>query len=462
MPQRNGAGLAAPADLNLKPGIQIACWYAAARVAGALRPRWRRSPAGQPRAVETGISVIVPSRNGKPLLEAQLPGMARELESFTAEIIVVDNGSQDGTAEWLRAAWPQVRIELSQPPLSFARAVNRGIARARYSHICLLNNDMLLEPGFFGALVRAFERVPDLFCATAQIRFPEGVRREETGKAVMAQSRADDFPIRCDEPLPGEDLSYVLYGSGGCSLYDAARLRALGGVDQAYEPAYVEDLDLGYRAWQRGWPSVYVAGAVVEHRHRATTSRYYTHDQLDRILEVNYLKFLVRAVADGKLFRKLWRQATRRLRARVQPTLLRTAARIALGGGSPGVPEYSEELILALTSGAVAVFPGQLVSDRPRALIVSPYLAAPLSAGFDPVLVAFTKRLATPPPEILAASAEVVLVLEESAPAAFRAALHQTVRKWRPAVAHLEAAQMAQYAADCAPARAILVDPATT
>jgi GT2 family glycosyltransferase len=468
----------------LKPTIKVACWYAAARVAGALRPKRRSrngpqsgSPTCEPRPTETGISVIIPSRNGKPLLEAQLPGIARELEPFTAEIIVTDNGSDDGTAEWLRAAWPQVHIELSHPPLSFARAVNRGIGRARYSHVCLLNNDMLLEPGFFGALVGAFERVPDLFCATAQIRFPEGVRREETGKTVMAQSHPEDFPIRCDEPLPGEDLSYVLYGSGGCSLYDAPKLSALGGVDQAYEPAYVEDLDLGYRAWQRGWPSVYVADAVVEHRHRATTSRYYTHEQLDEVLEVNYLKFLVRAVASPKLFRKLWRQATGRLRTSVRPVLLRTAARMALGGGSPGVPEYSEELILALNSGAVAVFPGQVVSGRPRALIVSPYLEFPLSDGgtfqmynlmrrvatdFDPVLVIFTKRLATPPPEILAIAVEVVLVLEESAPAAFRAALHQTVRKWQPTVAHLEAAQMAQYAADCAPARAILVEPGTT
>ena len=58
--------------------------------------------------------------------------------------------------------------------------------------------------------------------------------------------------------------------------------RALGNVDEIYEPAYVEDLDLGYRAWQRGWPSVYVAGAVVEHRHRATTSRYYTEAAVGR------------------------------------------------------------------------------------------------------------------------------------------------------------------------------------
>ena len=164
----------------------------------------------------------------------------------------------------------------AREPLSFAAAVNRGIARARYSHICLLNNDMLLEPGFFAALVRAFDRVPGLFCATAQIRFPAGVRREETGKAVMAQAIPTISPSAATSPSPGEDLTWVLYGSGGCSLYDAAMLRALGGMDEAYAPAYVEDLDVGYRAWQRGWPTVFVAGAVVEHRHRATTSRYYT------------------------------------------------------------------------------------------------------------------------------------------------------------------------------------------
>ena len=82
-----------------------------------------------------------------------------------------------------------MRVEVSAAALSFARAVNRGIRLARYSHVCLLNNDMILEPGFFAPLVRAFDRVPDLFCATAQIRFPAGVRREETGKAVMAQDR---------------------------------------------------------------------------------------------------------------------------------------------------------------------------------------------------------------------------------------------------------------------------------
>jgi GT2 family glycosyltransferase/glycosyltransferase involved in cell wall biosynthesis len=462
--------------------------YLAARAAALLRPKRGRIPALPARKVEPGISLVIPSRNGKDLLSLQLPGIVRELPS-RAEIIVVDNGSQDGTADWLSGAWPQVEVEVSEQPLSFAAAVNRGIDRAGYSHICLLNNDMLLDADFFTALSQAFEKVPDLFCATAQIRFPEGVRREETGKAVMAQAGPADFPVRCDEPVPGEDLTYVLYGSGGCSLYDAAKLRALGGVDETYAPAYVEDLDLGYRGWRRGWPSVYVAGAVVEHRHRATTSRYYTEPELESILERNYLKFLARSVSDPAVFRRLWEQAMVRLRLRAAHQILREAPGIALGGGPAGPSQIPEELFLALTNGTVSVFPGRAPSDKPRVLIVSPYVPFPLSHGgavrmynlmrraasdFDQVLVTFTDSAEPPSAEVLEVCVEVVLVrragthsvpsrgrpdvVEEFASDSFCAALQQTVRKWQPAIAQLEFTQMAQYAADCAPAQTILVE----
>lgn len=434
-------------------------WYWAARAAGAMRMARSNPdpPARQPPAAEHGVSLVIPSRNGRRLLEAQLPGIVRDLEAFAAEILIVDNGSDDGTAEWLREAWPRTVVDVFVEPLSFARAVNRGIARARFSHVCLLNNDMLLEPGFFAALMWTFDDVPDLFCATAQIRFPEGVRREETGKAVMAQRSPEDFPIRCDEPLTGEDGTYVLYGSGGCSLYDAAKLRALGGVDEAYAPAYVEDLDLGYRAWQRGWPTVYAAGALVEHRHRATTSRYYTEAELEEILEVNYLRFLARAVADPKLFRRLWSKALHRLllgasRGPACRNALRAAAEIALAGGFRGLTRPGEEeSFLALTDGSVAVFPGRAASGKPRALVVGAGLPAP---GCDRILVAFTDEWAPPPPEALGPCAEVVLV-RRGAECAFRAALRQTVRKWRPETAYLDDEMMAKYANDCAPARAV-------
>jgi GT2 family glycosyltransferase len=393
--------------------VSVTLHYWLARLAGWLRPR-RPSRAESPvRPAEPGISVVIPSRNGRELLAAQMPGILREMELFASEVIVVDNGSDDGTGDWLRTAYPQARVEVSAGPLSFARAVNRGIARARFSHVCLLNNDMLAGPGFFRALRQKFDEVTSLFCATAQIQFPPGARREETGKAVMAQAGPEDFPVRCDEPLPGEDGTYVLYGSGGCSLYDVAKLRALGCVDEAYEPAYVEDLDLGYRAWQRGWPTVFVAGAVVEHRHRTTTRRYYTEEQLEAVLEVNYLKFVARAVARRPVFERLWKQALDRLRLRAArpaaQAALRKAAGIARSGGPALPPDYSEDLFLAMTGGGVALFPGRALEAR--ACIVR------------------VKQIAAPPADLLAAYREVVVVREGEA-LALQAAREWTNRKW--------------------------------
>jgi GT2 family glycosyltransferase len=355
-----------------------------------------------------GITVVIPSRNGKHLLESALPGVERELEAIPSEVIIVDNGSSDGTA----ASFPRAGVEVSAEPLSFARAVNRGIRRARYSHICLLNNDMIVEPGFFRALREAFDRVPDLFCATAHIFFPPGVRREETGKAVMAHDSSTDFPVRCDLPIPGEDGSYVLYGSGGCSLYDARMLRALGGVAEIYAPAYVEDLDLGYRAWARGWPTVFVCDARVEHRHRATTSRYYSLEQLDAILEVNYLRFLIGAVGSPVVFGRLWREAIERLRLLSATAALRFACRAPLLTQRPTAATLPEEEVLSLTKGDVAVFPG-----RAR-------------AG-SPVLIRSVTELQTPSAELLEAYVEVVLVKGAEDSVAYQAALRQTSRKWR-------------------------------
>lgn len=357
-------------------------------LAAWLRPKFHRTPTHVPRPLPLGISTVIPSRNGRHLLEAQFPTLLDQRSGAAQELVIVDNGSDDSTVEWLRLHHPEIRVEFSAAPLSFARAVNRGIAAARYSHVCLLNNDMLLEPGFFRALLDAFDKVPDLFCATAQIRFPPGARREETGKAVMAQSSPDDFPVRCDEPLPGEDGTWVLYGSGGCSLYDADKLRALGGMDEVYEPAYVEDMDIGWRAWQQGWPTVYVADAVVEHRHRATTSRYYTEAELERVLEINYLRFLVRAVDDGPLFRRLWREAMERYRRTGRGPSRREAEALIWDGGRLADIRFPEADFLALTGGSTAVFPGR-------------------GAG---ILLLASDALSAPEPEALARYEAVVVV----------------------------------------------------
>ena len=389
-------------------------YLTAARIAGSLRPKWRR-PAPYFAVPPAGVSIVIPSRNGRDLLNANLGTIVEQTQALpAAEVIVVDNGSSDQTNEWLAAYYAAVRPISSPAPLSFARAVNLGIAAARYSHVCLLNNDMRIAPGFFDALIDPFRRIPDLFCSTAQIHFPPGIRREETGKAVMAQHHPEDFPLRCDDPLPGEDGTWVLYGSGGCSVYDIQKLRSLGGMDEAYYPAYVEDLDIGYRAWLRAWPSVYIAGAVVEHRHRATTSRYYTEAELQIVLEVNYLKFLARAVVSRHVFRRLWQQAIDRLAAiqAREPSAraaLRRAWQLPLEGGELIQPAYPEEQILALTDGSVAVFPG---------------------TGRDPFVVANVSPLAAPPAEMLRRYAEVIVVRGPAGGPSHQAAVDWTRRKW--------------------------------
>jgi GT2 family glycosyltransferase/glycosyltransferase involved in cell wall biosynthesis len=427
-----------------------------------------------------GISVVIPSRNGRALLTECLP-----LLTGASEVIVVDNGSDDGTAEFLRAQYPHAIVEVDAQPLSFARAVNRGIGKARYSHVCLLNNDMLVEPGFLAALRRPFEEVQDLFCSTAQIFFPQGQRREETGKTVLPDQRPVlDFPLRCDDPLEGEDQSYVLYGSGGCTLYDAAKLTALGGFDEVYDPAYVEDLDLGVRAWLQEWPSVYAGHARVLHKHRTTTTRYFTPEQLDHALECNYATFLARAIPDLAFFGQLWRENALRLKANKKDRALEAASRME----GTTVPQ-GDCRFFDLVSGHVAVFPGRGRSGKPVVLVASPYLPYPLSHGaavriynlmrraaedFDQVLVTFVESPRPVPRELLNFCAEVVTVrrpgshalpstdrpdtVEEFDSPSFHATLRQTVMKWSPGIVQLEFTQMAQYVEDCAPARTLLVE----
>ena len=467
-----------------KPGkFRLSVLYRMAMARGRTLARSRSVI--QPAAIaesprRRGISVVIPSRNGRDLLERCLPGI-----QDADEIIVVDNGSDDGTPEYLRQRWPRVAIEHSPQPLAFAVAVNRGIKRARVSHVCVLNNDMVVDPGFFPALLQPFATVPDLFCSTAQIFLPEGRRREETGKTVMNSAPGvTEFPVRCDIPLEGEDHSYVLYGSGGCSLYDARKLESLTGFDEVYQPAYVEDLDLGVRAWLRGWPSVYCAGARALHEHRATTSRYYSQEDLDRVLEINYVRFLARAVGDPYTFSRLWQHNVLRLKALENEAGLSAAAHQPITSVPAGDIRF-----LDLVNGEVAVFPGMAPLGKPVILVASPYVPFPLSHGaavriynlmrraaahFDMVLVAFTEEAIPVPAELRDICVEIVTVrragshavpsrgrpdiVEEFDTPAFHAALRQTLVKWRPGIVQLEFTQMAQYATECAPARTILVE----
>ena len=261
------------------------------------------------------------------------------------------------------------------------RAVNQGhpLAGALSHWALLLNNDMIVERGFVDTLNDAFERVPDLFCATAQILFPPGQRREETGKAVWRRDNDLDFPVRCDDPTPGEDLTWVLYGSGGCSLFDTAKLVAIGGVSELYDPAYVEDLDFGFRAWK---PPKLAVGLLRRRAGGTSASQYHVallFGAADRLLHRTKLSAVrcQRLVADPALFRTTsgyreyadfnYRRCgdVERLSMRCAPWSRQSGP--AIPAGSETVGHLSEAEILALTNGDVAAFPGaSQFCDRTR------------------------------------------------------------------------------------------------
>ena len=86
-----------------------------------------------------------------------------------------------------------------------------------------------------------------------------------------------------------EHLQYpIFYAGGGASAYDRAKFLALGGFDEAvFSPVYIEDVDLGYRAWKRGWPSLFEPRSIVHHKHRSTTRRLWSETTIHSFFEKN-------------------------------------------------------------------------------------------------------------------------------------------------------------------------------
>lgn len=491
---------------QFQPGGRIYTWLWRLKHPLAMERPWFYHHAIKRRALPTlplpsepipdlaaGITVVIPSRDGRHLLETLLPQIEPGL---VKQVIVVDNGSSDATSA---LASDFIRIIKVDEPLSFAAAVNLGIRAATTTHTCLLNNDMVLQPGFFEALQAAFQRVPNLFCATAQIFFPEGKRREETGKAVYRPQGLRDFPLRCETPIEGETDSPVLYGSGGCSLYDTSKLLTIGCFKEAFRPAYVEDLDIGWRAWQQGWPTVFVSAAKLIHYHRSTTARFISPSSIELAIEQNLLRWILSSVATPEVFGRLWHQAVTRVNllaavpepAPIAMYALRFAAffKPYFAWDRPAEPKFPEAAILALGNGDIACFPGTADPAKPRVLIATSYMPFPLSHGgavrmynlmreaakdYALILMSFVDELHPPPPELLSLCAEIIevkregshyrhstpkpKVVEDFESESFSAAIGMATRRWQPAITQLEFTQMAQYAAACKPAKTILVE----
>ncbi len=277
--------------LLLAPFLLLASLLAlaAADLLFAFR-RGRRPPADIPLSAASA-SVVIPNWNGRELLERNLPSVVAAMESDPGnEIIVVDNGSADGSAELIRTRFPGVRLLELQENRGFGGGSNAGVEAARNSVVVLLNNDMRVEPDFLAPLLAGFtdEKV---FAVSCQIFFSDSAKvRQETGLtegwwetgSLRVRHRVDDRVTR---------LFPCFYGGGGSCAFDRRKFLALGGFDGLYAPFYLEDADLGYLAWKRGWKVLYQPASRVYHEHRGTIGRKFTPGQIQAVLHRNFLLF---------------------------------------------------------------------------------------------------------------------------------------------------------------------------
>lgn len=208
------------------------------------------------------VSIVIPNYNGKHFLEACLTAVFRQTVK-DLEVIVVDNGSADGSLEYL-TAFQQVRVLSLDRNYGFCRAVNEGIKAADSDYVILLNNDTEAEENFAEALLQAIKGDARLFsCSSKMICFQDRERMDDAGDYYCALGwafgRGKGGEIsRYDRP------ARVFASCAGAAIYRKKVLEELGYFDEKHF-AYLEDIDIGYRARIHGYENRYAPEAVVYH-----------------------------------------------------------------------------------------------------------------------------------------------------------------------------------------------------
>ena len=215
-------------------------------------------------------TVVIPNYNGIQYMETCLASLGEE----PAQVIVVDNGSTDGSRELVQQKFPGIRLIALDKNYGFCKAVNRGMEASKTTYVILLNNDTAVEPGFVRALEAAMDNGGHAFSGAAQMvnmSRPELI--DDAGDYYCALGWA--FAAGKDKPRENYAAPREIFSAcGGACIYRREVLERIGMLDENHF-AYLEDVDLGYRARIYGYRNLYVPDAVVYHAGSASSgSRY--------------------------------------------------------------------------------------------------------------------------------------------------------------------------------------------
>jgi O-antigen biosynthesis protein len=254
-------------------------------------------------AIIPSSTIVIPSKNGRGLLEDCLPAMQRAIGVAGGEhrILVVDDDSSDGTVGFLATAFPAVDV-LPLTASGFGRATNSGVVHAQTESVVLLNNDVVVEPEFLVRLLEALIE-PQVFAVGAKFLSGEGTLDFVLGNRTRAFWRHGMLDIEhVTDPMQLTKRCPQFFAQGAAMACWRQQYIDLGGFDSLYEPFYWEDVDLSYRAWKRGWRVLYEPKAVCRHFQSATTARDHRARYLKRISQRNAHLFLWKNLTDRRLF----------------------------------------------------------------------------------------------------------------------------------------------------------------
>jgi N-acetylglucosaminyl-diphospho-decaprenol L-rhamnosyltransferase len=229
------------------------------------------------------LSVVTVGHNTRDLLRAGLASL--DSSRAMIEVLLVDSGSIDGTAEMVAAEFPTVRLLATDQNLGFTRGNNRALRIARGRHLLLLNPDAVVRPGALDAMVDFLDAHPDVGVVGPQLRFPDGTlqpsRHRFPGRltafvdgtvlqrwlgqgrllaAFYARDRGDD------------ELQDVDWLRGACLMLRREAAAAVGLFDEQFF-MYSEEVDLCRRVRAAGWRVVYLPSAVVVHHEGQSSQR---------------------------------------------------------------------------------------------------------------------------------------------------------------------------------------------
>ena len=179
------------------------------------------------------VSVIIPNFNGKKYLKECLDSL-RKQDYLYFEVILVDNGSEDGSVEWTKENYPEVRVIVLKENTGFCGGVNAGIRESKSEYVLLLNNDTIVFPEFITELVHAIERAPDIFsCQAKMLQIQDESKMDDAGNFYCALGWA--FADGKGKPESEYNKTREIFAScAGAAIYRKEILDEIGYFDEEH------------------------------------------------------------------------------------------------------------------------------------------------------------------------------------------------------------------------------------